>query len=80
MQVLIKDFSLGDKETYAIIGELNYFFVISIPEKKKRPICGAACSNVFQLDKAKEVLVAATITHGVRREFVIPLTEEELPR
>lgn len=77
-EAVIKDFSPDDEQTYAIIDELNSFFVISISDKKKNPVCGTACSKVLKLNKVKKGLVALTRERALQRQFTVPLREEDL--
>jgi hypothetical protein len=78
-EAIIKDFSREDERTYAVIDALNSFLVISIPDKKRYPVCGGACSKIFRLNKVREDLVTATRTQGLRRKFTVPAREEDFP-
>ncbi len=77
--VVIKDFCPDDKKTYAIIDQLQEFFVISIPAKKKSPACGKACSSIHWQRKVRKDLVALTRAKGLKRHFTVPLRAEDLP-
>ena len=72
--VLIKDFSSDDDETYAIVEELDRFWIIILPKQLKKNIgveevC--ACRD-FDLSKVRKDLVDITRTHGLRMRFTVP--------
>ena len=77
--VVIKDFSPDDDETYVIIDKLREFYVISIADKRRSPVCGSACSNVFRLSKVRNDLVTLTRAKGLLRRFTVPKRKEDLP-
>ncbi|MGH7404255.1 MAG: hypothetical protein ACREJA_00045 [Candidatus Methylomirabilales bacterium] len=74
--VVIRDFSPeDDEETYAIIDELERFWVINLPGKTKWKTLGVegicVCKEL-SLRKVREDLVSATRNNGLRRQFTVP--------
>jgi hypothetical protein len=78
-EVVIKDFSVDDAKTYALIDALSSFFVISIPDKRDNPVCGSACSKRHRLGKVRKELIAITRAKGLKRQFTVPQQQEDLP-
>jgi len=77
---MIKDFSFGDKETYAIVVEDERFWVIYLPTRmEKYEPRGTACCKDFPLKKVRKELVSITRAKALKRQFTVPLREEELP-
>jgi hypothetical protein len=77
--IIIKDFDLGDKETFAIIDKAKRFWVINLPEKnEKYTLKGLACCQDFPLKKAKDELVSITRNKGIKQKFIVPTREEDL--
>jgi hypothetical protein len=73
-EVLIKDFSLQDEETYAIVEERDDFWVISLPAERKElfgtdDIC--VC-RVLSLRKVTRDVVNNTRNNAIVRKFTVP--------
>lgn len=71
--VLVKNFTPDDDETYVIIEELNRFWIIFLPNKLKKTIgieevC--ACAD-FELSKVRKELVTVTREMAVKAQFKV---------
>jgi len=78
--IIIKDFDLGDKETYAIIDKEKRFWIISLPEKNDKYVLkGFACCEDYPLGKVRDELVTITRKKRIKQKFTVPAAEKDLP-
>jgi hypothetical protein len=77
-RVDIKDFSLDDEETYALVEGLDDFWIIVLPMKWKKlygtdqELC--VCRS-HKLQFVRKELVRATLTNSVVRQFTVPKSD-----
>lgn len=70
--VIIKDFSLNDEETYAIIEDINAFWIVSLPAERRKlfgteDVCVCRALN---FDKVERTLAEDIRRNGIVRKFI----------
>ena len=79
--VIIKDFGVDDEETYAIVDQTSRFYMISLwaYESRDQGVERVCVCSESSIGKVREELVAQTRSKGIRRQFTVPVREEDLP-
>lgn len=78
--VIIKDFSLEDEKTFAVVDD-KAFWVIILPARMKKDLGeeSVGIGQEFALKKVRKDLIALTRAKGLKRQFTVPLRAQELP-
>lgn len=73
-EVLIRDFSLNDDETYAIVDALDNFWLINLPVGRKKTFGteGISVWKSFSIDNVEKTAIDETRKKAIKRQFTVP--------